>query len=105
MIAGVRFSPMSQSVVSEMMQTSALKYSLCFLIKGCRFSEPDSSSPSMRSVKGAGNFPVTDFHARSDSRMQQTWPLSSEAPRATIALSTICGSNGGEFQSSSGSGG
>ena len=105
MIAGVRFSPMSQSEVSEMMQTSAFRYSDCALMKGCRFSEPDSSSPSMRRVKGAGKLPATSFHARSDSMMQQTCPLSSEAPRATMALLTMTGLNGGEFQSSRGSGG
>jgi hypothetical protein len=59
-------------------------------------------------VIGSGSVPVTALNARQASTKVITWPLSSQAPRATMILRpsgsvAIRGANGGVSHRSSGS--
>src|SRR6476646_4027242 len=72
--------------------------------------EPHSSSPSSSTVMRTGQAPATFLQARAASKKVMSWPLLSSAPRATITFPltlsvAMRGSNGGDFHSSSGSGG
>jgi hypothetical protein len=87
--------------------------SLCDSTNRSRFTDPDSSSPSISTVNGTppAALPDASFHARIASRNIVTCPLSSCAPRATTRSPTlpsaglITGSNGGLSHSSTGSAG
>ena len=70
-----------------------------------KFADPDSSSPSIRSlsVTGGASRPPGARQACAARAWKRTWPLSSEAPRASSWPSRCTGSNGGESHSSSGS--
>ena len=59
-------------------------------------------------VIGSGSLPVTALKARQASMKVMAWPLSSQAPRATMILRppgsvSMRGSNGGVFHWFSGS--
>ena len=103
---GVSTSHMLVSLISA---KSAPRSSLCAFRKGSRFGLPISSSPSISTMTGAGMPPPAAFQARRASMNIIDCPFASTAPRATMRLprgpSTNCGSNGGLFQSSSGSAG
>lgn len=70
--------------VSETITASQARRSACFSIRAGKFGEPDSSSPSMSSLRltaGAVR-PVAARCARTPRVWKNTCPLSSAAPRA-----------------------
>ena len=75
--------------VSQISATSARSSSGLASRNGGRLAPPDSSSPSSRTVTGSGSRPVTAFQARQASTKVISWPLSSEAPRATDHLRAV----------------
>ena len=104
-MAGVFGSHMPVSQTRAMSPASSPRWAST---QGGRCLEPHSSSPSMRNVMSSGSVPVTAFQARQASMNVITWPLSSQAPRATIASRpsgsiAIRGSKGGVCHRSSGS--
>ena len=96
--------------VSHTSARSAVTSLPCSARKPGSDGEPHSSSPSSSTVMRTGQAPATFFQARAASKKVISWPLLSSAPRATITLplslsEAMRGSNGGDFHSSSGSGG
>ena len=73
-------------LVSQTSARSCLNSSALSLTKPNRCFEPHSSSPSIIMVIGSGSAPVTALKARQASTKVITWPLSSQAPRATMIL-------------------
>lgn len=103
--AGVSASHMS---VSQTSTTSALSSAPVLSRKGGRLGLEISSSPSNSTEIWIGRLPVTAFQARHASTKVKSWPLSSDAPRATMWVSpsgcgTSLGSNGSECHRLSGS--
>ena len=92
-------------VVSEMTMTSQPSRSRSRRSSAAKCGEPDSSSPSISSLRVTGS--VLALAAASaalvPSAWNSTWPLSSEAPLASSWPSCSAGSNGGLAHSSSGS--
>lgn len=89
--------------VSETITVSAARRSACCSTSARKFGEPDSSSPSMSSLRltaGAVR-PVAARWARTPSVWKNTWPLSSAAPLPYIRPSRITGSKGSVCQPSS----
>ena len=94
--------------VSQTSTTSAASRCLFFATHSGSPCEPFSSAPSIRIVTAQGNSAFIARCARQASTKVITWPLSSEAPRATIcflpaASTAIRGSKGGVSHRSSGS--
>ena len=91
--------------VSVMTTTSQSSRSRRSASRASKFGEPDSSSPSMRNLRFTAGVlrPVAARWARSPSRWNSSWPLSSDAPRARRMSPSIVGSNGSVCHSSSGS--
>ena len=71
--------PVSQTSAKSAFSSAALSRT-----KAGRLTEPDSSSPSTMMVTPIGRSPVSAIVARSASTKVMTWPLSSQAPRATM---------------------
>ncbi len=92
-------------VVSETTITSQASRSRSRRSRSAKCVEPDSSSPSTisLSVTGGAAASCAASQALVPSAWNSTWPLSSEAPRASSWPSRSTGSNGGESHSSSGS--
>ena len=79
-------SSASHMLVSQTSARSCLSSAALSLTKPNRWFEPHSSSPSIIMVIGSGSAPVTALKARQASTKVITWPLSSQAPRATMIL-------------------
>ena len=98
----------SHIAVSQTKARSSLNSSALSRTKANRFFDPHSSSPSIMVVIASGSEPVTALKARQASIKVIAWPLSSQAPRATMILRpsgkvSMRGSNGGVFHKLSGS--
>jgi len=104
-IAGVLASHIEVSQTSSRSDFSVLAFSAR---NAGSEGEPVSSSPSNSTLTWQGRPPLAR-NARQASTKVINWPLSSAAPRPTMrspfACSSSRGSNGGVFQSSSGSAG
>ena len=90
--------------VSDTTTTSQRSRSAFSLSSAAKFGEPDSSSPSTISFSVTAGLvrPVAARCARTPRVWNQTWPLSSAAPRASSRSPSTVGSNGGCSHRSSG---
>ena len=98
-------TPGANSDVSLTRTTSAARSSLWASMNGARWTEPLSSSPSIIILMLTGRSAPPWRYASSALTCMNACPLSSAEPLATRLPSTSTGSNGGESQRSSGSGG